>query len=264
LKIRQLDSEALWLSKQFQEGLACGINPLISFLEFVKTMGGQIRILEYANSGDTYGDIGRGVVGYLSAVAYVDNGGGMMTEYSLNKEEKKQLLTIARETLTNHLQGKPVPEFAVDSDNLIARRGAFVTLKKQGHLRGCIGRIVADTDLYRVISDFAINAAVHDPRFRPVGYEELQDIEIEISVLTPFERISSLDEIEVGKHGLMLKKGFSSGLLLPQVPLEYGWDRDTFLEHLCVKAGLAPNSYKDKNVVIEKFSAIVFSEGGLK
>jgi AmmeMemoRadiSam system protein A len=156
-------------------------------------------------------------------------------------------------------EGK-IPQFEVVSENLKEKRGAFVTLKKNGLLRGCIGRIVADTALYKLISQVVIDSALNDPRFPPVRYEELKDIEIEISVLTPFTEIENLEEIEVGKHGLMIRKGFYSGLLLPQVPLEYGWDRETFLKHICLKAGLPPDAYKEKDVLLYKFSAIVFSE----
>lgn len=183
-----------------------------------------------------------------------------MSEYALSNEEKITLLRIARETLENYLQGKQVPEFKVDSPALKEKRGAFVTLKKHGQLRGCIGRIAGDTPVCKVASEFAIYAATEDNRFPPTRYEELKDIDIEISVLTPFERIKSLDEIEVGKHGLIIRKGFRSGLLLPQVPIEWKWDKEEFLENLCHKAGLPSDAYKDDDAVIEKFSAIVFGE----
>jgi len=183
-----------------------------------------------------------------------------MQDFTLNKTEKKELLNIARKTIESYLQHNKIPEFKIDSEALSQKRGAFVTLKKNGELRGCIGRVVADMPLYVVVSNVAVDSAVNDPRFEPLNYRELKDIEIEISVLTPFEKIKNLNEIEVGKHGLMIRKGFSSGLLLPQVPLEYGWDKETFLKHLCLKAGLEQESYLDKDVTIYKFSAIVFNE----
>ena len=136
----------------------------------------------------------------------------------------------------------------------------FVTLKKREELRGCIGRVAADTLLYKAVSNVAIDAATGDPRFPAVQYEELPDIDIEISVMTPFELIHNLDEIKVDRDGLMIKEGFHSGLLLPQVPGEFGWDKKTYLENLCRKAGLYMDAYKDKDVVIYKFSADVFSE----
>jgi AmmeMemoRadiSam system protein A len=189
---------------------------------------------------------------------------GGMAEYTLNNEEKKTLLKIARETLENHLQGKKVPEFKAGSPALQEKRGAFVTLKEHGRLRGCIGRIVGDTPVYKVVSEFAIYAATEDNRFPQVEYGELKDIEIEISVLTPFDRIKSFDEIEIGKHGLIIKKDFRQGLFLPQVPVEQGWDMKTYLEELCHKAGLPADAYKDKDAIIEKFRAIVFSESEMR
>ncbi len=261
------DVSWLWVSFQLKERRACGMLPLITLLVYAKERGADIRILKYANSGDTAGGKGA-VVGYVSAVVYVpekkmqkEKKGEIM---GLTKEEKRILLGIARRSLESFLKEKRVPRFEVDSETLKEKRAVFVTLKKKGHLRGCIGRIVPDTPLYEAVSRVAIDSAVNDPRFVPVKYEELKDIEIEISVMTPFERVNNLDEIEVGRHGLMIHKGFHSGLLLPQVPLEYGWDRKTFLEHLCYKAGLPPNAYKDKDTVIYKFSAEVFSEGELQ
>lgn len=180
--------------------------------------------------------------------------------YSLSDDDKKMLLKIARATLESRLSGKKDPAFQVQSKSLLEKRGAFVTLKKHGELRGCIGRLVADTPVYEAVSQMAIEAALHDPRFSPVDTKELQNLEIEISVLTPFEPVGTLDEIEVGTHGLLIRKGFSSGLLLPQVPAEYGWDRKTFLEHTCLKAGLPAGAYQEKEAQLYKFSAIVFGE----
>jgi len=255
--IEEKDTDALWVDYKLGKMRACGIYPLITFLLYVKKARGEIRILKYANSGDTAGDRNR-VVGYLSAVAYKKEEEAM--NYSLSEEEKKILLKIARHTLESYLKEDKIPEFKVDSEKLKEKRGVFVTLKKNGELRGCIGRIVADTPLYLAVSKMAIEAAVGDPRFRPVSFSELKDIEIEISVLSPFEKVKSLDEIVVGRDGLMIQKGFYSGLLLPQVPTEYGWDKKTYLEHLCLKAGLPPTAYKDKDVIIYKFTALVFSE----
>ena len=255
--IKEKDTDALWIDYKLGKVRACGIHPLIAFLLYVKKVGGKIEILKYANSGDTAGDRNR-VVGYLSAVAYKKEEEKM--NYSLTEEEKRILLKIARQTLESYLKEGKIPEFKVESEKLKEKRGVFVTLKKNGELRGCIGRIVADTPLYLAVSQMAIEAATSDPRFRPVSFSELKDIEIEISVLSPFEKVKSLDEIVVGRDGLMIQKGFYSGLLLPQVPTEYGWDKKTYLEHLCLKAGLPPTAYKDKDVIIYKFTALVFSE----
>ncbi|MEI8350315.1 MAG: AmmeMemoRadiSam system protein A [Candidatus Omnitrophota bacterium] len=183
-----------------------------------------------------------------------------MTECTLSQEEKVYLLDVARSTLELYLKEGEYPKMKTDNVALNEKRGAFVTLKEKGDLRGCIGRIVADMSLYEVVATVSVDAAINDPRFAAVTYDDLENIEIEISVLTPFEKIKSFDEIEVGTHGLLIRKGFYSGLLLPQVPGEYGWDKKTFLEHLCRKAGLPISAYMQKDTAIYKFSAIVFNE----
>ncbi len=258
-RIVKKDIDFLWISHKLGEKRLCGIYPLVCFLLYVKKKEGKIEVLKYANSGDTYGDK-KSVVGYLSAIAYKKLRKEDVMDYDLTKEEKKFLLDIARRTLESYLKEGKIPKFEIPYSNLFEKRGVFVTLKKKGQLRGCIGRIVADMPLWEAVSVMSIESATRDPRFPPVDYQELKDIEIEISVLSPFEKVNDLEEIRVGRDGLMIQKGFYSGLLLPQVPVEYGWDRTTFLEHLCLKAGLPPSSYKDKDATIYKFTAIVFSE----
>ncbi|MCD6228846.1 MAG: AmmeMemoRadiSam system protein B [Candidatus Omnitrophica bacterium] len=262
--IERKDATRLWLSLQLNEQRACGIYPLISFLIYANKVGAEVKILKYANSGDAYPSLSKErVVGYLSAVIYKKDKEDAMSDHQLTKDEKVTLLKIARATLESYLKEGKLPKFEVDSPRLKEKRGVFVTLKKEGDLRGCIGRIVADTPLYEAVSKMAIESATGDPRFPPVRWEELKDIEIEISVLSPFEKVESLDEIQVGRDGLMIRKGLYSGLLLPQVPLEYNWDKITFLQHLCLKAGLPPQAYKGKDVTIYKFTALVFSESEL-
>jgi len=138
--------------------------------------------------------------------------------------------------------------------------GCFVTLKKRGWLRGCIGRIVGDRPLYLTIIEYAVHAAVDDPRFRPVSKNELDELDIEISVMTPLERVTDVDDIQVGRDGLLIKMGFNQGLLLPQVATEFGWDRETFLVHTCRKAGLPADAWKSPRAQIYRFSAQVFGE----
>ena len=277
-EIKEKDVHTLWNSYKSQELRACGILPLISFLLYIKERNGEIKILKYANSGDTSGNKSK-VVGYVSAIGYISDfhklsfttkvndkskkGGEEMLDYSLTTEDKITLLKIARKSLESYLSKGKIPHFEVERQTLKEKRGVFVTLKKQDELRGCIGRIVADTPLYEGVAKVAVDSAVGDPRFPPLKLEELKDIEIEISVLTPFKKVEDLEKIVVGRDGLMIQKGFHSGLLLPQVPVEYGWDRETFLEHLCYKAGLPPYAYKEKDAVIYKFSALVFSESQL-
>ena len=178
----------------------------------------------------------------------------------LTEEEKRLLHQIARRAIEDALTHghKSGPKPIVQSAALEEKRGAFVTLKKYGRLRGCIGYVEGIKPLHKAVEEMAIAAAFHDPRFNPVREAELPDLEIEISVLTPLKQIRDVEEIEVGKHGIIIKKGFYSGLLLPQVPTEHGWDRTTFLEHTCLKAGLPQDAWKEKDTRIYIFSAEVF------
>jgi AmmeMemoRadiSam system protein A len=176
---------------------------------------------------------------------------------SLSEQEQDQLRKLAREAIEGVLFGKtgePVPL----SDTLKEKRGAFVTLRKKKELRGCIGYIRGVSPLDQTVKEMAIQAAFHDPRFRPLEVKEWQDVDIEISVLTPMKRIKNLDEIEVGVHGLYMKRGPQSGLLLPQVATENKWDKKTFLEYTCYKAGLPKDAYKSQDIEIYIFSADVF------
>ena len=179
-------------------------------------------------------------------------------DLGLSEEEKRTLRHIAKTVIENHAAGKAVPEFKIESAALKESRGAFVSIHKSGQLRGCIGYIEGRGPLHRTIEEMAESAAFRDPRFAPVSEKELQDLEIEISVLTPLKRITDMSEIEVGHHGIYIKKGWYSGLLLPQVAIQYGWDRQTFLEHTCNKAGLSSSAWKDKDSEIYIFSADIF------
>jgi AmmeMemoRadiSam system protein A len=178
----------------------------------------------------------------------------------LGKDERKLLLKLARDTIQEKLYRGRTTDFHTESSDLLELRGAFVTLHKHGNLRGCIGYVEAIKPLYKTIQDMAIAAAFQDPRFPGLTEDEFHDIDIEISVMSPLEKITDVNKIEVGKHGIIIKSGFNSGLLLPQVATEQGWDRDTFLEHTCYKAGLPGNSWKKPGTAILIFSAEVFSE----
>ncbi len=175
----------------------------------------------------------------------------------LTKDEKELLKTIAREAIEKVLLGKEVKLRDLPA-SLKEKGGAFVTLKRQGELRGCIGYTRAVMSLYETVKTVAVDAAFRDPRFPGIEKEEWSDIDIEISVLTPMRRIESVDEIRVGRHGLFIELGGHSGLLLPQVATEYGWDRTMFLEYACMKAGLPRDAWKSKDAAIHIFSAEVF------
>ncbi len=179
-------------------------------------------------------------------------------DLGLTEKEKNELYSIAINAIKAKLGQHPLPDITTESETLKDKRGAFVTLHKKGALRGCIGYIQPTKPLYETVQEMAVSAAFNDYRFEPLKAEELSEIDIEISVLTPFKRISDIEEIEVGKHGLMVVKGNHSGLLLPQVAAEYGWDRQTFLQHTCLKAGLHPLEWKDKETSLYIFSADIF------
>lgn len=178
----------------------------------------------------------------------------------LDESDRLELLRLARTTLESYLTAGSIPQYHTSRSALRARAGAFVSLHSSGELRGCIGQLTADRELYRIIQSCAVSAATEDSRFLPVTPDELPQIEIEISVLTPFRRIKSTDEIEVGKHGLYLVCGAHRGLLLPQVATQYDWDRETFLAQTCRKSGLQEMAWKDPATVIHVFEAQVFSE----
>lgn len=180
-------------------------------------------------------------------------------ELSLTELDKKTLIETARAAIAARL-ALQAPHYPEPTDALRAPCGAFVTLKKEGALRGCIGHIAASEPLFETVREAAVSAAFEDPRFPPLGKEEWNATTIEISVLSPFEKITDPGRIRVGTHGIMIRRGYRSGLLLPQVATEQGWDRDAFLTHTCFKAGLPADAWKSPECSIEIFSAIVFHE----
>jgi hypothetical protein len=242
---------------------ACGGGPIISAMIAAERLGAnQAKVLRYANSGDATGDRSR-VVGYgavafmkpVSQAALTDEG------FSLSRQEKEQLLQIARRSVETAVkEGKRYECSAAGLDALMQERGAFVTLTKKGQLRGCIGNVSAMQPLCHTVRDVAVLAAVKDRRFSRVTPQELGELEYEVSVLSPLRRVMDIRQIRVGRHGLMVKKGDYEGLLLPQVAIEQHWDRNTFLEETCRKAGLPPGAWRDEETDIFVFSALVFGE----
>lgn len=237
---------------------------VLGMITFANRFNAKAILLKYANSGDVTGDKSR-VVGYSSILIYAPEGeekkeGLIMKDEYLNKEEKQKILEVARLSIIEAVTGERQFLPNVTEDRLKENCGAFVTIKENGQLRGCIGYIQAVKPLYETVKDVAKSAAVNDYRFNPVTKDELDKLELEISVLTPLKKIKDISEIEVGKHGLYMKKGFNSGLLLPQVATEYNWDKETFLKETCRKAGLPQDAWKDKSTEIYTFSAEVFGE----
>jgi hypothetical protein len=177
----------------------------------------------------------------------------------LDENDKRELLRIARATLREYLTTGFMPPGAPHRQSLLEPRGAFVTIHTGGELRGCIGRVDADTPLYLAVEQLAVAAATRDPRFEPLRAEELKDTRIEVSVLSPV-RTSAPEEVELGKHGLVVTKGVRRGLLLPQVAVEHGLDRERFLDETCAKAGLPPGAWNEPGTTLQTFTADVFRE----
>jgi len=251
--------------------LCCGEGPIRVAMMAAKKLGAnRATLLKYANSGDTpFGDWDQ-VVGYGAVMFW--RGKGNLANYviseppsppkgsvPLNSDEREKLLVIARQTIAQFLESGTVPHFDVSEPNLFQERGCFVTLKKHGKLRGCIGNLIPRRPLYLTVQNAAVSAAINDPRFPPVTREELKDISIEISVLSPIEPIEDVSEIEVGRHGLVIVKGRKQGVLLPQVAVEQNWDRDEFLSQLCLKAGLPEDAWRE-GAQLYVFTAEVFEE----
>ncbi len=179
-------------------------------------------------------------------------------DLGFSTEEKEKLREVALQAIRCRCLGQAMPEVTVDAPRLKAPGAAFVCIHKGGELRGCIGMLEARAPLWETVMKMAVEAAFGDPRFCAVSSEELDGLDIEISVLTPMQRISGLSEVEVGRHGLFIRKGFRAGLLLPQVATEHNLDGEGFLRWTCQKAGLPENAWNDRDVEIYVFSADVF------
>lgn len=256
------DYLAMWRNFEQRAWEACGGAPIIATLMATERMGArQARVLKYANSGDITGDKTR-VVGYGS-VAIVKSNEQSEAErpFTLGEKEKAALLALARHSVETAVRERKMVQLGPpELPALAAERGAFVTLKENGELRGCIGQVAASKALMITVRDVAAWAALKDTRFAPVKANELAKLEYEISVLSPLRRVADVNQIQVGRDGLLIKRGEEEGLLLPQVPVEQKWDRATFLEQTCRKAGLPTDAWKDPQTDIFAFTALVFGE----
>jgi AmmeMemoRadiSam system protein B/AmmeMemoRadiSam system protein A len=237
----------------------CGASPVLTFLYM--TSSDQTMVyhpIQYKNSGDMAAGDKKRVVGY-HAIVVTRQAVPDKTSFELDPQDRKILLALARSTVERYVTTHSVPEPDPSALNgrLMRSCGAFVTLKKHGNLRGCIGRFNAKEPLYRVVQQMAISAATEDPRFAPVAASELPDLEIEISVLTPMRKINSIDEFTLGRQGIYIRKGLRAGTLLPQVARETGWTKEEFLGHCARdKAGIGWNGWKDADLYV--YEAIVF------
>ena len=275
-----------------KKGDMCGKAAVLTTIMVARRLGAdKAIILKYLNSGDTAGPKD-GVVGY-GAVAIISErseetrfsseGGGVLTKKeekmkdayfersekqgsarragSYSKKERRELLKIARDSIKIFLTTKKPPRIETENPKLKQKRGAFVTLRKGKALSGCIGFIEPLFPLDHAINECAISAATKDIRFPPVTVGELPKITIEISVLSPTKKVASVDEIEMGTHGVIVKKGPHNGVFLPQVATETGWSKEEFLNQLCSgKAGLPPDAWKDKDTEIYIFTVEKFEE----
>ena len=231
---------------------ACGWSSILTLLSLTQDQDYSYDLLEYKNSGDTkYGDKKR-VVGYGAMKIY-------KKDFSLNDTEKKELKEIAKLTLYEAVINNARAE--IDTSKLSPKfkehLGSFVTLYHKGQLKGCIGRFEPNQPLYEVVRDMSIAASRHDTRFAPITQEELKDISIEISVLTPRKRVKSFNAVEIGKHGIYVKYGEKNGTYLPHVATDMKWNKEEFFRSCCEdKAGISPQNCKDAEIYT--YEAIVF------
>jgi len=269
--MEQLDAKRLW--KQCRVGTMemCGYVPATVALLLAKKQNLKAELVRYANSGDVTQDKSR-VVGYSALIFYSNGHDPVLSDQSaqaaqdtiapLSVEQKKILIAIAKQTMEEYVRHGKVAPAKVSDPRLMAAEGAFVTINKHGQLRGCIGNIVTDNPLYQTVQNMAIAAATRDPRFPAVTAAELGELDVEVSVLSQPRVASDLNEIVMGKHGVIVSQGRAhQGVFLPQVATEFGWDREEFLSNLCVhKAGLPADAWKDPKTKLEIFTADVFSE----
>ena len=276
--LKNMDSEGLYYGLREGKFQLCGGFGVVSVFILAKELGhNTLKVLNYTNSAFVTGRKLKGLwtVGYTSCAIDTDNplsksntretGDIQYKEKEghamLSKAERKRLLEIARNSIETYLKTGNKLKVAETDPVLLKKMGAFVTLHSHGNLRGCIGNMVGSEPIYLTVRDMAVEAAVGDPRFPAVKASELEDIEIEISALSPLERVDSADKIQLGIHGVIVKKGFRSGVFLPQVATETGWSKEEFLSQLCAqKAGLSPDAWKDKSTELYVFTAEVFSE----
>jgi AmmeMemoRadiSam system protein B/AmmeMemoRadiSam system protein A len=265
--MRALDAPSL-------ETRACGEAAILAGITAAKALGAtRAVVVSYANSGDTLaGDTSR-TVGYGAVILAPGSAPSDTTALNraappsraipLQKSEKKALLAFARRAIQQYLTTQTVPLARNFPERMDYPQGAFVTLRKEGQLRGCIGHIPGETALGITVGSMALQAAFGDPRFAPVDIKEMKNIEIEISALTPMQTIASPDAIVVGRDGVLMSTAGTSAVFLPQVATENRWDRAEMLDNLCMKAGLQKGCWK-RSAKFQVFQAEVFSESQFK
>jgi len=294
--IKKMDYQGLYYALREERAQACGGIGIVVALDLAGELGyRKAEVLKHTNSAIVTGKAIKGewTVGYASCAVFRPTrplgqdtprlasrptligiasvrarqrklrgccfrrqGGNM-----LNIQQRKKLLQIGRQAIEGYLKTGKKLEVSEADPVLNQKMGSFVTLTEQGQLRGCIGNLTVNQPLYLTVRDMAIAAAVDDPRFPAVSLTGIKNIQLEISVLSPLKRVASADDIELGKHGVLVRKGTQSGVFLPQVAVETGWSKEEFLNNLCSqKAGLPSGAWKDKSCELYVFNAEVFSE----
>jgi hypothetical protein len=247
----------------------CGEQAIFTLMHIADIKGWDARLIDYKNSGDTVGNKNR-VVGYAS-IGFVERKEMSRTmKETLSAQDRKALLKLARSAIeSKHLKGAKIERPATPSPALTRKGGCFVTLHKQGRLRGCIGTIEAVSSLVECVESNAQNAAFHDPRFPPLGAKELTEIDIEVSILSVPEELCFEDGEDLKRqldplvHGVILSRGMHRSTFLPQVWKQLP-DKEQFLEHLCLKGGMSPKAWQDPETTVEVYQAEVFGEEEIK
>lgn len=257
--LKEKNTESMLRILESKKGEFCGGAAVLTALEAASLFGAdELEVLKYTNSADITGDKSR-VVGYSASVIYKKNTTTFMNKIEkqeYNLDQRNELLNIAKKTIESYVRTGKVPDFKVKDPLFREKRAVFVTLRRKGALRGCIGRIYPEESLYLAVRNMAVESSSRDPRFRPVQLEELKDLDISISVLGLPKRVSNADEIVMGKHGVILRKGHRSGVFLPTVATETGWSKEEFLGELCSqKAGLSSDCWKDKSTELYIFTS---------
>jgi AmmeMemoRadiSam system protein A len=257
--MRKMDYSGLYYALRDGQAQACGGFATVIALKIAQGLGySELEVLNSTNSARVTSKLVKGewTVGYASCAIFGQKGAKM-----LNIQQKQKLLKIARASISTYLKSGEKLKINEHEPGLSQKNGAFVTLNQRNALRGCIGNLIGSQPLYLTVRDMAIAAAVDDPRFSALNLEELKDVEIEISVLSELKKVFSAEEIELGKHGVLVRLGNRNGVFLPQVATETGWSKEEFLNNLCAqKAGIAANAWQDKATELYIFTAEVFSE----
>lgn len=256
--IRKGDIPGLIRYQQEKKPTICGIRPILVLMEMFADREVQVHLVDYFNSGDITGDYGH-CVSYASIVVT-----GSQKTGPLKPEEQQALLQISRRVLGRYLDRPPDPEKVTAGLSITPRlrqkRGIFVTLRKGRHLRGCIGDLEGRDPLVLGVIRKTRDAALRDPRFPPVTEGDIADIQVEISVLTPLEKIEHYGKIRLGTDGVLIRRGSRRAVFLPQVATETGWDLEQLLSRLCLKGGLEPEAYRDKGTALFIFQVQKFGE----